>query len=50
VMRIFDSVPVNMMRYSIVCPVSMIGIFDGVNCEYEGMFDCGGCKLDGNIR
>ena len=49
-MRISDSVPVNMMRYSIVCPVSMIAIFDGVNCEYEGMFDCGGCKLDGNIR
>jgi hypothetical protein len=49
-MRIFDSVPIIMMGYSMVCTVSMIGIFDGVNCEYEGIFDGGGCKLDRNIR
>ena len=24
----------------------MIGIFDSVNCEYNGMFDSVDCKLD----
>jgi hypothetical protein len=28
----------------------MIGIFDGVNCDYDGIFDSGDCKLDRNIR
>jgi hypothetical protein len=24
----------------------MIGIFDGVNCDYDGIFDSGDCKLE----
>jgi hypothetical protein len=50
-----------MMEYSIVVTVSLIGIFDGVNCDYDGIFDgvncdydeifdSGDCKLDRNIR